>query len=150
MMAQGLGAIVAPLALIAATLAVLVDRSRHEVGDRVVLFAVIAASSWLYLKDRRLIAAMLVFAVATWIMGAEPPAWASAPLRAIAESRAPEPLDFHDPRWTPELDRAAVAARVELDHRLHSFALLNALAFAALFVGARSTRANGSVTGSVP
>ncbi|WP_337177422.1 hypothetical protein [Paludisphaera sp.] len=132
MTARRLLAYVAPAALIAAATLVLADSSRHDVGDRAVLVGVIAAASRLYLKDRRLIAAMLAFTAATWATGAEPPAWASGRLTAIAESRAPMPLDFKDAGWRPELDRASVAARVEGEYRLHAFAFLNALAFATL------------------
>jgi hypothetical protein len=132
MAARRLLAYLAPAALIATAALVLADPSRHDVGDRAVLVGVIAMASWLYLKDRRLIGAMLAFTAATWATGAEPPAWASDCLRLIAASRVPEPIDWHDPGWTPELDRASVDARVEGEYRLYAFVFLNALAFAAL------------------
>ncbi len=123
---------IASLTLIAAALAVLADRERHPVGDRAVLTAVVTGAAALHLRDRRLVAAALAFAVATWATDAAPPAWASRWLEWLAGFRTPPPDGRAPADFIERAGRVAAAARFEEERRLYGFTFLNLAALLTL------------------
>ena len=129
-----------PFALLAVVLAVLMDRGRFPTDDRIILIVVIAVASRIYLRDRRLIAAALAFAVASWVLDASGlPEWAEeAYRRAFVE---PDMAPVHD--LQVEWEREFADRRIGEEVGLYGFVAVNALAFVALLVGARVLRGRG-------
>lgn len=126
-----------PFALLAVVLSVLMDRGRFPTDDRIILILVIAVAARIYLRDRRLIAAALAFAVASWFLDASGiPEWAEeACRRAFVEPDVGPVHDMHA-AW----EREFADRRIGEDFRLYGFVAVNALAFVVLLVGARALR----------
>ncbi|OJW05446.1 MAG: hypothetical protein BGO49_31080 [Planctomycetales bacterium 71-10] len=133
----------ASLALIAMAFAVLADRERHPVGDRAVLTAVVAGAAMLSTRDRRLVAAAVAFAVATWATDAGPPGWASGWVRGLASLRVPPPDGRPPADFVERAGRMAAAARFEEECRLYGFAALNLAAFLTLMAASPLLRRRG-------
>lgn len=126
-----------PFALLSVVLAVLMDRGRFPTDDRIILIVVIAVAARIYLRDRRLIAAAVAFAIVSWFLDAGGlPEWVEeAYRRAFIE---PDVSPVHDMQaaW----DRELADRRIGEEVRLYGFVAVNVLAFAVLLVGARGLR----------